>query len=104
MKYGFLRFSESCLAAAPVGSVWSIERGKFTGIKFPPTASSSRFHADGDGHAASAGRRRRKFVLAHGRRGKTGRSAADPIALKNALLSIKVPHFRDRPSIQLTHP
>jgi hypothetical protein len=81
------------LAAAPVGSVWSIERGKLTGIKFPPTASSSRFHANCDGQAASEGRRRRKFVLAHGRRGKTGRSATDPIALKNARLFITGSRF-----------
>jgi hypothetical protein len=47
----------------------------------------SCFHADGDGHAASAGRRLRKFVvLAHSRRGKIGSRAADPIARKNALL------------------
>jgi hypothetical protein len=57
-------------------------------IKFPPTASSSRFHADCDGHVASEGRRLRKFVLADRCRGKIGRSAADPIAFKNALLFI----------------
>jgi len=48
----------------------------------------SRFHAASDGHAASEGRRRRKLVLADRRRGKIGRSAADPIAFKNALLFI----------------
>jgi hypothetical protein len=59
--------------------------GKSTGIKFPPTASLSCFHADCDGHAASEGRRRLKFVLASRRRDKIGSSAADPIAFKNAL-------------------
>ena len=45
--------------------------------------------ADADGHAASVGRRRRKFVLAERRSGKIGRSAAaDPIAFRNALLFI----------------
>jgi hypothetical protein len=48
----------------------------------------SRFHADCDGHVASAGRRRLKFVLANRWRGKIGSSAADPIAFKNALLFI----------------
>ena len=76
------------LGCGACGSVLNSERGKSTGIKFPPTASSSRFHADCDGHAASEGRRRRKFVLADRRRGKIGRSAADPIAFKNALLFI----------------
>src|SRR5260370_31596065 len=80
--------SARSLAAAPVGSVLSSERGKSEGIKFPPTASLSCFHADCDGHVASEGRRRRKFVLANRRRGKIGRSAADPIAFKNALLFI----------------
>src|SRR5260370_22773921 len=78
--------SARSLAAAPVGSVLSSERGKSEGIKFPPTASLSCFHADCDGQLASEGRRRRKFVLADRRRGKIGRSAADPIAFKNALL------------------
>ena len=81
-------FSASSLAAAPVGSVLSSERGKSAGIKFPPTASLSCFHADCDGHVASEGRRRRKVVLADGPRGKIGRRAADPIAFKNALLFI----------------
>src|SRR5216683_4206351 len=81
-------FFASSLAAAPVGSVLSSERGKSAGIKFPPTASLSCFHTDCDGHVASEGRRRRKFVLANRRRGKIGRSAADPIAFKNALLFI----------------
>src|SRR5271167_1666370 len=81
-------FSASSLAAAPDGSVLNTERGKFTGIKFPPTASLSCFHADCDGHAASEGRRRLIFVLANRRRGKIGSSAADPIAFKNALLFI----------------
>src|SRR5216683_6026839 len=82
-------FSASSLAAAPVGSVLSSERGKSAGIKFPPTASLSCFHTDCDGHVASEGRLRLKFVLADRRRGKIGRSAADPIAFKNALLFIK---------------
>src|SRR6266852_4355269 len=81
-------FSASSLAAAPVGSVLSSERGKSAGIKFPPTASLSCFHADCDGHVASEGRRRRKVVLADRPRGKIGRRAADPIAFKNALLFI----------------
>src|SRR5215510_6026389 len=81
-------FSASTLAAAPSGSVLNTERGKSTGIKFPPPASLSCFQADCDGHAASAGRRRLKFVFANRRRGKIGRSAADPIAFKNALLFI----------------
>src|SRR5229473_3602857 len=81
-------FSASSLAAAPVGSVLSSERGKSAGIKFPPTASLSCFHTDCDGHVASEGRRRRKFVLANRRRGKIGRSAANPIAFKNDLLFI----------------
>src|SRR5260370_41409132 len=88
MEYGFLMFSASSLAAAPVGSVLSSERGKSAGIKFPPTASLSCFHADFDGHVASEGRRRRKVVLADRPRGKIGRRAADPIAFKNALLFI----------------
>src|ERR1700680_4405024 len=79
-------FSASSLDAAPSGSVLNSERGKSTGIRFPPTASLSCFHADGDGHMASEGRRRRKFVLADRPRGKKGRSAAAPIAFKNALL------------------
>jgi len=37
-------------------------------------------------HVASEGRRRRQLVLADRRRGKIGRSAADPIAFKNDLL------------------
>src|SRR5271154_6184908 len=79
-------FAVRSLAAALSGSVLSTESGKSTGIKFPPTASLSCFHADGDGHAASAGRRRRKFVaLAHSRRGKIGSSAADPSVRRNAL-------------------
>src|ERR1700683_2213697 len=82
-------FSRRSLAAALSGSLLSIERGKSTGIKFPPTASLSCFHADRDGHVASEGRRRLKLVVAaHRRRGKIGMSAADPIALKNALLFI----------------
>ena len=72
--------------------VLSTERGKSTGSKFPPTASLSCFHADGDGHAASEGRRRRKFVAAERAPGKIGRSAADPIAFKNALRSITENH------------
>ena len=76
------------VAAAAAGS--DAESGKFTGIKFPPTASLSCFHADCDGHAASEGRRRLKFVAAaHNRRGKIGMSAADPIAFRNALLFIR---------------
>src|SRR5713226_2872986 len=86
-------FSASSLAAAPSGSVLNTERGKSTGIKFPPTASLSCFQADCDGHVASEGRRRRKFVLADRRRGKIGKSAADPSAFKNALLFIN-PFFR----------
>src|SRR5712692_1533923 len=81
-------FSASRLAAAPSGAVLKTERGKSTGSKFPPTASLSCFQADCDGHAASEGRRRLKVVLAHRRRGTIGRSAADPIAFKNALLFI----------------
>lgn len=77
------------LAAAPSGSVFNAERGNSTGIKFPPTASLSCFHADGDGHVASEGRRRLKLVLAaNRRRGKIGMSAADPIVFKNDLLFI----------------
>src|SRR6266436_3718981 len=84
-------FSKRDLAAALDGSVLSIERGKSTGIKFPPTASLSCFHAESDGHAGSEGRRRRKFVLdANNRRGKIGMSTADPIALKKALLFISL--------------
>src|ERR1700735_3459383 len=87
MKYGFFRFAKSCVAAVPDGSVFNCASGKFTGIKFPPTASLSCFHADGDGHAASPGRRLRKFVVrAHSLRGKIGSSAADPIARRNARL------------------
>src|SRR2546427_4337415 len=85
MKYGFLRFCARRLAAAPDGSVLNTPRGKSTGIKFPPTESLSCFQADCDGHVASEGRRRRKFVLARRRRGKIGMSAADPIAFRNVL-------------------
>src|SRR5258708_29796192 len=81
-------FFKRLLAAALDGSALSTESGKSAGIKFPPTASLSCFHADCDGHVASEGRRRWKFVLANRRRGKIGRSAADPIAFKNALLFI----------------
>src|SRR6476620_8445796 len=81
-------FSASSLAAAPSGSVVNTERGKSTGIKCPPTASLSCFQADWDGHAGSEGRRRLKFVLADRGHGKIGKSAADPIALKHALLFI----------------
>jgi hypothetical protein len=70
------------------GSVFKIDRGKSTGIKLPPTASLSCFHADLDGHAASVGRTRRTLVLAHNRHGNIGRSAADPTAFRNALLFI----------------
>ena len=45
----------SCLAAALSGSVFSIESGKSTGIKFPPTASLSCFQAAADGQLASEG-------------------------------------------------
>src|SRR5260221_166585 len=79
MKYGFLMFFSRLVAAAPFGSVLSAEIGESTGIRFPPTASLSCFHADGDGHAGSVGRRRLKFVLANNRRGKIGINAADPI-------------------------
>jgi hypothetical protein len=48
----------------------------------------SCFHADGEGQAASEGRRRRKFVLASKRRGNIGSRAAAPTAFKNALLFI----------------
>src|ERR1700723_3843952 len=96
-------FSRRSLAAALSGSLLSIERGKSTGIKFPPTASLSCFHAESDGHVASVGRRRRKFELASKRRGKIGRIAADPIAFKNARRFIhplpedkRVPHKRTR--------
>src|SRR5208282_1998764 len=84
----FLMFAVRSLAAALSGSVLSTESGKSTEIRFPPTASLSCFHADGDGHAASDGRSRRKLVLANRRRGKIGASAADPIAFRNALLFI----------------
>jgi hypothetical protein len=67
----------------------STESGKLTGIKFPPTASLSCFHAAFDGHAASAGRRLMNFaavVAVESPRGRIGRSAADPIAFRNDLL------------------
>jgi hypothetical protein len=76
------------LAAADDGSFLNIERGKSTGIKFPPTASSSCFQAERDGQVASDGRHRRKFLVAHVGRGKIGSSAADAAAFKNALLFI----------------
>src|SRR4030095_3918025 len=47
------------------------------------------FHAALEGHAASDGRRRLKVVLARRGRGKTGSSAADPIAVRNSLLFIR---------------
>jgi hypothetical protein len=53
----------------------------------------SCFHADCDGHAASDGRRRVKFVLAassrRGKIGKIGMSAAAPTVFKNALRFIE---------------
>jgi|SRR5580692_154030 hypothetical protein len=82
-------FSKRSLAASPDGSVLSTERGKLTGFKLPPTASLSRFHAACDGHAASEGRRRRKFVLAQRWWGSIGRRAADPAAFKNDRLFIR---------------
>src|SRR5262245_52901606 len=79
-------FRQRSLAAALSGSVFSDEMGKSTRMRFPPTASLSCFHAACDGQFESEGRRRRKFVSAHNRRGKTGSKAADPIAFRNALL------------------
>src|SRR6266481_5079713 len=72
-------------------SVFNSERGKFTGIRFPPTASLSCFQADRDGQAGSEGRRRPAFALAKRRRGKIGMSAADPIAFRNDLLFMNRP-------------
>jgi hypothetical protein len=55
-------------------------------IRFPPTASLSRFHAASDGHAGSGERRRLMVVAAAAiRRGSIGSSAADPASFKNAL-------------------
>src|ERR1700675_690638 len=88
MKYGFLMFSSSILAAALSGSFLSTESGNSTGIKFPPTASLSCFQAACDGHPASEGRRLRKLLCAHNRRGKIGISPTAPTAFKNARLFI----------------
>src|ERR1700730_5373043 len=59
--------------------------GKSIEIKFPPTASLSRFHASFDGQSASDGRRRRKAEPASSPRGHSGRSAAAPDLFRNAL-------------------
>jgi len=59
-----------------------------TGIKFPSTASLSRFQSCCDGHVASEGWQRRKLLLGHKLRGENGSSVADPIAVKNARLFI----------------
>src|SRR6516165_1678652 len=89
MKYGFFRFSTSCLAESLFGCIFKAVRGKSTRIRFPPTASLSRFHAASDGQVASEGRRRIKPVFAQIRLGNLGRSsAADPIAFKKARLFI----------------
>src|SRR5215469_5824349 len=92
MKYGFFRFTRSSFARAPSGSDLSIESGKSTGTRLPPTASLSCCHADFDGHAASLGRHRLTVgAAALSPRGTSVRSAAAPVAFKKLLLFIHLP-------------
>src|SRR5262249_13660925 len=84
--------SENRLAVIPLEPVLNADSGGFTELRLPPTASASCFHAEGDGHAASAGRRVRRGAAADRRAGHIGRRAADPRALRNALLSMCETH------------
>src|SRR5580698_1524740 len=80
-------FAIKLLQPAPSTSFMHASIGNSTGIRFPSTASLSRFHAALEGQSASAGRLRRKVLLANSERGQSGSNAAKPDLFKNVLRS-----------------
>src|SRR6202044_1266484 len=80
-------FAIKLLQPAPSTSLMHASIGDSTGIRFPSTASLSCFHAALEGQSASAGRLRRKVLLANSERGQSGSNAVRPDLFKNVLRS-----------------
>src|ERR1700691_3249170 len=83
-------FAIKLLQPAPSISLMHASIGNSTGIRIPSTASLSRSHAALEGQSASAGRLRRKVLLANRGRGQSGSKADSHALFRNVLRSTKL--------------